>query len=737
MVPGWNSAGNNTFPDFSQWDVFSQSGGKYFIKKENPAFADDVTKVYKNHTIKVGFYYEMTGNNQGNFNPYNGGFSFGSSSTPYPDAVCLAAGESTCLGQGTQNPTANFMMGIASNYNEQSSLPLNDQAYKTFALYATDSYKVTRRFTADFGVRLEHLGHWYDRDGYGNAVWVPGDILTDVQKGKVFPGVEWHGIDPGIPLSGTPNRIFHVEPRFGIAYDIFGTGETVVRGGWGLYEFNDQVNDYSGALALAQQSIQTSLPNNTTVLFSETGNLPKPTGVFSSPSGGPGSILNPNDYNVPWVQTWNFTIDQRTPWNTHLEVAYEGNKSGALFFGGQVGGGGNLGGGDLINVNKTPLGAFFKPNPFTGSLASDPENVCGTEPDGVTPVNAGGGCVNGLADYHPYGTMNIGSSGSPDLVNVYGTNAINVEQHAGYSDYNALAVIFSKQTGRFTFNTSFLWSKALGFGNNNINPFVLRDNYVILNIDRPYVWNASYTYDLGKAYRGDNKFIGGAANGWVISGFSTWQKGADLQAQTSENLGLNFYYAFQNVNCGASQTCNDQLSQRSYYGTDANINVQPVESCSPTNGLGGNQFAKLSCFAPPALPTGSPAELKAGSSFISQTPAAYSLAANGPTQLPYISMPSFFDSDLALYKTFHITERHTIEFRVTATNFLNHALVGYSNNNAITLKYSLDPTNKSAGYTNQYLGNVTASTWGITDTKYEPNTAAYGRVMQFGLKYAF
>jgi Carboxypeptidase regulatory-like domain len=698
MVPGWNSPadqGGSTFtmPDFSQWDVFSGTGGSYYIRKENPAFADDLTKVFRNHTLKAGFYFETTGNNQANFNPINGAFSFGSSSTAYPDAV-------TGIPQGTQNPTANFMMGIASNYQEQSSLPLNDQAYKTFAFYGMDSWKVTRRFTADFGVRLEHVGHWYDRDGYGNAVWIPGDVVRDVLSGKVFPGIEWHAIDPGIPLSGTPNRVLHFEPRAGIAYDIFGTGETVIRGGWGVYMFNDQVNDYSAPLALAKQSIQTNLPNNTTVLFSETGQLPKPTSAFTAPSPA-AIVVDPNDYDVPWVQTWNFTIDQRMPWRSLLEVSYQGNKSGALFLGSQVGGGGALGGADYTNVNKTPLGAFFAPDPFTGQTAADPENVCGTS----------GQCMNGLADYHPWGTVNVGTSAAPNYVNVYGTNAINVKQHAAYSNYNAMEVMWSKQTGRLAFNTSFLWSKALGFGNNDVNPFNLRANYGILNIDRPYVWNSSYSFDLGRAYHGDNRFIGGAANGWTISGFTTWQKGGDMQAQISENLGMGFEY-YDPVSATTTQ-----LTQRSFFGTDAAINVQPIETCSPTSGLGDSQYAKLSCLAPPSIPTGN------------------SIVANGPTQLPYISMPSFFDSDLALYKTFHITERQTVEFRVTATNFLNHALVGYSNNNPLTLKYALDPNNKSAGYS--YVGSTPAAAWGYTDTKDEPGSAAYGRVMQFGLKYSF
>ncbi len=727
MVPGWNGVGY-ALPDFSQWDVFSGTGGSYYIKKQNPAFADDLTKVYKNHTLKTGFYYEMTGNNQANFNPINGAFSFGGISTPLVDATNAAAF------QGTQNPTANFMMGIASNYNEQSSLPLNDQAYKTFSFYGQDSWKVTRRFTLDYGVRFDHIGHWYDRDGYGNAVWVPGDIIGDVQKGKVFPGVEWHAIDPGIPLSGTPNRLFHFSPRFGVAYDVFGTGETVVRGGWGVYFFNDQVNDYSGPLALAQQSIQTGLPGNTTVLFGETGLLPKPAGAFQSPSSGPGFILNPNDYNVPYTTNWNLTIDQRLPWNSHLEVAYEGNDSGGLFFGGQVGGGGNLGGNDLINVNKTPLGAYFLPNPFTGSIATDPENVCGKYPDG-TQVNTGGTapCLNGQADYRPYGTMNI--AGKP--VNVYGTQSIYVEQHAAYANYNALEVLWAKQAGRFTFNTSFLWSKALGFGNGNIDPFNERANYVVLPIDRPYVWNSSYAFDLGRAYHGDNKVLGGAANGWTIAGITTWQKGGDMQSQSSENLGMSLQYAFANAACSGG-ICTDGVSQRSFYGTDASINIQPVETCNPTSGLATSQYAKLSCFAVPAVPAGTPQELtvKGGDQVVGYTP--YSIVKNGPAQLPYISMPAFFDSDLAIYKTFHITERHTVEFRVTANNFLNHPLVGYSNSNFLTLKYSLDPTNKGNGYTFvPPAGNVTPTNWGTTDTKFTPITSAYGRILQFGLKYSF
>lgn len=746
MVPGWSSpagccgswaaSGQYTLPDFSQWDVFSSTGGNYFIKKENPAASDDLTKVLGKNTIKAGFYYEMTGNNQGNFNPINGGFSFSGFNAVPANTKDVITG----LAQGTLNPSADFMMGIASNYNEQSSLPLNDQAYKTFAFYGMDSIKVTKRLSVDLGLRLEHMGHWYDRDGFGNAVWVPGDVIKDVLSGKVFPGVEWHAEDPGIPLSGTPNRPIHAEPRLGMAYDVFGTGKTVVRGGWGRYLFNDQVNDYSGALALAQQSIQTSLQpvlsSGTTVLFSETGLLPKPAQAFSAPSGGTGYIVDPNDKDLSYVDNWNFTIDQRTPWGTRLELAYEGNNSSHLNIGGQVAGGGYSG--DYINVNKVPLGAFFNPNPITGSIATDPENVCGTLPDGVTPVNGALGCLNGLADYHPYGTMNVGTSAKPNYVNVYGTNTINVNEHKGYGNYNAMALIFSKQSEHLSFSTSFLWSKALGLQNGFVDPYVLRHNYTILSIDRPYDWNTSYSYAVGKQYKGDNKFMAFGINNWTIAGYTTWQKGGDMQSQVSQNFNLGTTYTIPDP-ADPTKSASTQLSNRSYFGTDAAMNIQPATPCSPTSGLASHQFANLSCFAMPSLPLGQAPEVAdpyVAGGYVSQTYVPYQVAPNGRVQLKYIPMPNFFDTDLSLAKTFRgIWEHHTIEIRLTATNWPNHALWGYNGTGPLSLSYSLNPLNKAAGYT--YNGSVPSTAWGVTNTKAEPNTAAYGRVLQWGVKYSF
>ena len=402
--------------------------------------------------------------------------------------------------------------------------------------------------------------------------------------------------------------------------------------------------------------------------------------------------MDPNDYDVPYTNNWNISIDQRLPWNTTLEIAYEGSHAGSLFFGGQVGGGGNLGGGDLINVNKTPLGAYFSPDPVSGVTPGNLENISGCN-YGTT----GSACQ---ADYHPYGQY-------------YGTNAVNVEEHKGYSNYNALQVIWSKQVGRLTFNTSFLWAKALGFGNGNIDPFNIANNYVVLNIDRPYVWNSSYTYDFGKAYKGDSKLISGAVNHWMISGFTTWQKGANLQAQTSQNLNMALSYLNPD---GTSSP----LSQRTLYGTDANINVQPIETCNPTSGGSSTHLYNLSCFAPPTIDAAT---------------LGTALQANGPRQFPYIHMPSYFQTDLAVFKTFHITERQAVEFRVSSTNWVNHSLIGFGGN-ALSLGYST-PAAAAAGPWTTSLTPTQQAQFGVAATKYAPSTQSNSRFFMFGLKYSF
>lgn len=658
LIPSYSSAGTLTFPDFSQQDIFESANGKYLVRKEMPAFSDDVTKVISTHTIKFGVYAENVGNIQGASESPNGALnSFNAGGTLQPNVLTGA------LIGSPNNPTANFLLGNVTSYGENNSSPVSDMAYQTFSFYGNDSWKATQRLNIEYGVRFDHIGHWYDRQGNGLAVFIPSLVASDKASGKLDPGIYWHGLNPGIPKSGQPDRFLLVSPRFGISYDIFGTGKTLIRGGWGVYRFTDQYNDYTGALTTAQSIQGYGLPGGHFALLSQIGSIPKVA------VGGPGYIngsvnaLDPTDYGVPESRAYNMTISQQAPWKSLVEVAYVGSTSKELVMGGESTSGSGFA--EFTNQNKVPLGAFFKPDPVTGVVSPNPESLSqGTQ----TATNPNG---NQEADYRPYGSS-------------YGTNQILVNTNSGYANYNGLQLSWVKRSDRLTFNFNGTWSKTLGVGQ-QIDPFSLSGNYGVLSIDRPYAFNSSYSYNFLRVYNGDSHLISGVANGWTLSGITTWQSGGNLQAINSPNFGLSI----------------TGKGDATYFGTSAPKLIMPVLTCDAGAHLADKQRVNESCFAAPAV------------------------GSNGPRNLPYYRMADFFDTDLAAYKTFHITEHQTVQFRASAFNWVNHPLQQFDSGNQLALHYNNDLT---------VNGDSNSKSLGFLNTK----TGAHAqRTMELAIKYNF
>jgi hypothetical protein len=690
LIPSYSSGGNFTFPDFSQPDIF-EPNGTYTVRKELPAFEDNLTKVFGNHTIKVGATTENVDNLQAPFSTLNGSInSFGGQN---PTAVTTPFGLAAGSPMGSQfNPVANFVMGIATSYSEWNSAPLQDLAYQATAFYIDDSWKVTKRVTVEAGFRFDHITHWYDRGGDGIAVYFPDLVASDAAAGKLDPGMYWHGINTGIPLSGQPNRLAHVSPRFSVAWDIFGTGKTVLRGGWGSYRFNDQYNDYAGALSTAQAVSVYNLPGDQSVLLSQIHNLTPPSPVPGQISGGV-TAMAAGDYAIPVVDSYNLTISHQLPFKSLLEAAYVGNSASGLLMGGETISGSGFG--DYVNVNKVPLGALFLPDPVTGQVSVDPQNlskVCATPGVESTCTLTG---PNKEADYHALGKY-------------YGTNSVQVFNHVGYSNYNAFQLSWVKRSDHLTFDLNYTFSKTLDTAL-QVNPFVLRDNYGVSPQDRTNDLNFSAAYNSGSYYHGDNKFFGGAINGWTISNITTWQSGGNLLANDSPNLGLNLGYTCPaaDPSCFVGST---SIGAPTYFGTTAAMDVMPVETCNAGAGLAPLQRVKLSCLAPQALPAAGVGTAQAG-------------------LLPYLRMAAFWDSDLALYKSFHVTEKQTVQFRISAFNWLNHPLPQFSGGNQLALSYTEDFTNPGSGFVNNSVPK-----YGFLDSKVgAPNQ----RILELALKYLF
>jgi hypothetical protein len=291
--------------------------------------------------------------------------------------------------------------------------------------------------------------------------------------------------------------------------------------------------------------------------------------------------------------------------------------------------------------------------------------------------------------------------------------ALNVVEPRGYANYNGLQVSWQRQTGRVGYNLNYTWSKAMGtrnthqFGGPVANPLDIIANYGVSNIDRSHVFNASYTFDLGTLYKGDMKFVGHLANGWMISGITTLQSGPNLQASPDD--GDANFRKMAVTPYGMSYTDDGGKEGMLWLGTP-DVKVMPIFTCNPTANLKQNQYINGNCFSLPAMPT-----QNADGSWTFH---------NGPYVMPYyMHGPMFFNSDLSVTKGFKISERHNLQFRLSGFNFLNHPLTSWNYyGDGLQLRFTQDAngkwtqSNPNFGYANVKTGR---------------------RVVEFQVKYSF
>ena len=383
-----------------------------------------------------------------------------------------------------------------------------------------------------------------------------------------------------------------------MAYDVFGHGKTVLRGGWGrsYYHAGQFTNGLDASAGVLTYSIQPSTIGNQPLLAKNLSTL----NVTAQAAGA--AAVDSTDDKQAYTDNYSFTISQQMPWSSRLEVGYVGNQSHDIP--GQ-GNGGSLGANSL-NINLVPVGAMNS-NP-----AVDPNTL---NANLFRPIQ-------GFSDFY-------------------------VATNNGYANYNAVQVTWTRMKGRYTLNLNYTYGKAMGivgfYNQTNIN-----NNYGVQAGNRPQIFNAAYSIELGNPVTG-NKFARGLANGWQLSGLLQLESGANLTGNSGEYFGFNAN--------GYKDTNGYAVSNVSILGTP-DISLSPLLTCNPTSGLGSHQYINPSCFAIPTVP-----------------------GQNGPTILPAIYGPAFFNTDLALFKSFNITESKKIQFRVNGYNFLNHPLWSFNGQN--------------------------------------------------------
>ena len=602
-------SGNGGFAGFDTQGIFGGGfqGGAFGGLKSDPAIYDNLSKVVGTHTMKFGFYWDGNGNQQSSGQAINGTYDF-----------------ETYGGTTTGNIYADLLLGRAANYSQASAIPVDNLVYHQYSFYAQDSWKLSRRLTINYGFRLDHIGQWYPTSGNGVAVFDQAAFAANPKAPNA--GLEWHSIDKSIPMSGWKSPLFYFIPRFGLAYDVFGNGRTVVRGGIGKFPYQIAYNTVSGPEELTLGVANASVPPNGGLTSLEQISQYSPSSATNAACGTGCAItaFQKGDGHVPYTLDYNFSIDNMLPGRVLVEASYVGNQSRDLLLTGPIN-----------NLNRPAIGAFFGPDPLTGQ---------------VIPITAGNFPTNDFRPIQSYGDINIVGHGS-------------------YANYNSLQVTAQKQTGPILFITNYTFGKVLGIrdnysGNgpsagNTVYPYSLNANYGVLAFDHTHIFNAAYVINLPKPIH-NNRIAEGVINGWTLSGVTQVQSGAPIQPNANGNLNVNY----GNVVINGSTV---GMSTQTWLGSNATqLLLEPMLTCDPRSGLHSGQYFNPSCFAPP--PQGQ----------------------NGSLIWPYIHGPAFITSDLALYKTFKITERQSMQLRFSAFNFLNHpnAQFGLGGNGDLSINFA-------------------------------------------------
>jgi len=709
-------AGVNQLPEMGFWEGGLPSFAEayvpekaQFLNKYTWSVQDNLTKVFKTHSIKVGFYADQTMDNEMSLgNNMNGTFQFMrwggcyinqqlSEYAPINTAehapnlpAPIVANEPASAGTG--NTVGQYLIGCPLNYKQENMDPNANMGDTAIEGYATDEWKVNSKLTVTFGIRLSHLTPWTDRDGIGLAVWDPSKVEQHVLNSsltgdpKTWPGFKWHKMDSSVPMAGVPTRALFYSPRASLAYDLFGNGKTVFRGGIGIYHSHDSLFYAAGSsLPKGKQTWDmgsTGTGCNYAQLFS-TSVIPcgyytrSTTSSAMAPFGV--SAQDPHDDRLPVIYNYNFTVDRSLPWKMQAEVAYVGNQSYDLS---------TLS--NLQNQNFIPLGAFFGPNPAKGSASYGQVNPAGNIPN--------------ANDYRPY----------PNY------QSINVPSHKAWANYNSMQASLNKQAGSLIFGLNYTWSKTMAVRGSwdtgaISDPVNMQNDYGIASFDRPHVINASYSWQEGNKFHG-NKILSGAINGWEISGITSWQAGPDLSVLNpgtglgGTNYGLKgggTYYPTSDPTKGVSVT----IDNSTWLGS-SDYTLQPILTCDPRSNLKKNQFVNGACFGIPAQGT------------------------QGVWNLPRISGPAFFKWDMTVTKHFKITDKQDMQLRLAGFNFLNHPITSFSSSdstNPLILTVG-DDTNSHYNSVQEALAGakvVNPNIFGITTFKQGQ------RILELGFKYNF
>ena len=316
---------------------------------------DSLSMLRGRHSIKAGIDLRVHQRNNTQSGAVSGQFNFARAMTGNPQDTSGSTG----FGLAT------FLLGAVSGGSLNSALARAD-AFNYYGVFVQDDYRVRPRLTLNLGVRYDVITAPTDRfDRYSNFDPIAINPVTGT------PGVlQYAGVDFGRQAYDT--NYGNIGPRAGFAYDVFGNGRTVVRGGYGILYYHSANFEYPDTQGYSVSTPFQSTQGTDFPAFQ----LSAGPAVLLEPSGsslGPLSFLGNNvtyferKRPTPSSQQWNLDVQHELPGSVLVDVAYAGSRGTHI-----VGFGYDL---NQLDPQYLALGLELDdpvPNPFFGRIPQGP-----------------------------------------------------------------------------------------------------------------------------------------------------------------------------------------------------------------------------------------------------------------------------------------------------------------------------------------------------------------------------
>ena len=215
----------------------------------------------------------------------------------------------------------NFLAGTPSNGLQFSGDSQRGTHQNNHSFYVQDNYRLSRKLTLNYGLRWDYYGVIGEEKNRFSLFDPATDSLNLVGTS-------------GGPSSLYPKDYNNFAPRLSFAYDVFGSSKTVVRGGWGLYYDAFSQDFFVGHFPWntfnpgpAYNGIGPSAITSGSVGTSIVEGVP----LFTGFAGTTDAWTVDQNLRTPYIQNFNFNVQQELGSHAALQVAYVGSRGTKLF----------------------------------------------------------------------------------------------------------------------------------------------------------------------------------------------------------------------------------------------------------------------------------------------------------------------------------------------------------------------------------------------------------------------